>query len=261
MKKFSFKFLIMFSMITTLLIASSISPIDRINESALASVSQELDTIIDNAQKFEDTYSDVSLEELNLMKEDLTDLLKNNKVLLNTDGELDFNNVSGKVSEDHALIYLPILYENANKNLNKSFFTVGFKNGKVDFYYEVKLLGNEHDYSSETAMYSNGILVNEQTLQFTEEDFIMESQQDSSAQTNSPFSLLEPQVAKAGWWGNFNDCLASKGIAAWAITSLSIVCGFACIGTVGAGCVPCLLGAGLLTEGVIAYCIGMAGAK
>ncbi|TWT27730.1 hypothetical protein [Planomicrobium sp. CPCC 101110] len=77
--------------------------------------------------------------------------------------------------------------------------------------------------------------------------------------SNSMLSLLQPQTAEAGWWSNFNDCLSSQGIAGWAITSLSVICGFACIGSAGAGCVPCLLGAGLLTEGVIAYCIGMAG--
>lgn len=52
----------------------------------------------------------------------------------------------------------------------------------------------------------------------------------------------------------FNDCLSSQGIAGWAITSLSIACGFACATTAGAGCIPCLLAAGLATEGVVSYC-------
>lgn len=167
----------------------------------------------------------------------------------------------GKSSKEHTFLYLPILYGDTNEDMNKSFFTVIFQDGKIDLYYEIKILGNLEDYSSETAIYSNGILLKEETLQFTEEDFIMETQQDSVSENSISSFLLKPQVAEAGWWSNFNDCLASKGIAAWAITSLSVICGFACIGTAGAGCVPCLLGAGLLTEGVIAYCIGMAGMK
>lgn len=31
-----------------------------------------------------------------------------------------------------------------------------------------------------------------------------------------------------GWFSRFNDCLASQGVAAWVITSISIDCRFTC---------------------------------
>lgn len=257
MKKFSFKLLIMSSLIACLVIAFSISPINTMNANAFDKVSEDLEVILENSEKFEDTYKDVSLSDLTFMQEKLKKSLESHQVILNTQGELDFTNVQGKTSADHNLIYLPILYKHTDTDMNKSFFAVGFKNKKIDFYYEIKIIGDSENTSSEVAIYSNGNLLNEQTLQFTEDDFIVESQ-EQFATNGSSFSLLQPQKVEASWWSKFNDCLASKGIASWAITSLSVICGFACIGTAGAGCVPCLLGAGLLTEGVIAYCAGKA---
>ena len=55
-------------------------------------------------------------------------------------------------------------------------------------------------------------------------------------------------------WNGFNDCLASAGIAAWAITGLSVVCGAACIATAGSGCILCIAAAGGLTSGKALEC-------
>lgn len=39
-------------------------------------------------------------------------------------------------------------------------------------------------------------------------------------------------VPRAGWsWSKFNACLANMGVAAWAVTAISITCGFACPST------------------------------
>lgn len=139
--------------------------------------------------------------------------------------------------------------------MNKSYFAVIFdKNGALDYYSETKIVGNDIEYTADVAVYSNGILLNEEHLQLEQKDFEVVAPKDVSKE-NHFFSFLKPQTASAGFWSDFNDCLASQGIAGWAITALSVACGFACIGTAGAGCVPCLLGAGLLTEGVVAYCV------
>lgn len=58
----------------------------------------------------------------------------------------------------------------------------------------------------------------------------------------------------AGFWGCFNNCLASQGIAAWAITALSVACGVVCVGTVGVGCLACLAGGGAVTTYTVTWC-------
>ncbi|TWT03615.1 hypothetical protein [Planomicrobium sp. CPCC 101079] len=259
MKKFSLKLLITFSMIAVIFIGSAISPLNKANAD-VDQTTKELEVVFENAEKFEETYSGIDSVGLTAMKDDLKRLLAKKEIKLGTHGTLDFTKVSGKMSEDHSLIYLPINYKNVENEMNKSFFTAGFKEGKLEFYYEVKIVGDNKKYTSEIELVSNGKLLNKQKLQLSKEDFNTEPQKkEVSTKSNSMLSLLQPQTAEAGWWSNFNDCLSSQGIAGWAITSLSVICGFACIGSAGAGCVPCLLGAGLLTEGVIAYCIGMAG--
>ena len=61
-----------------------------------------------------------------------------------------------------------------------------------------------------------------------------------------------PQLAGVGGFlSKFNDCLASQGIAAWAITAASIACG--ALGPTPAG-VACMHGLSFLTGGVIGYC-------
>lgn len=55
-------------------------------------------------------------------------------------------------------------------------------------------------------------------------------------------------------WNGFNDCLASAGIAAWAINGLSIACGAACLATAGAGCILCIAAAAGLTSGKALEC-------
>lgn len=66
-------------------------------------------------------------------------------------------------------------------------------------------------------------------------------------------------VSAQGWWSCFNDCLASQGVAAWAIALLASICGIACAVTVGTGCFVCLGGVTFITSGVIGYCGGYCG--
>jgi hypothetical protein len=74
--------------------------------------------------------------------------------------------------------------------------------------------------------------------------------------TGEKQSLSSTTVLPQGYWSCLNDCLASQGIAAWAITTLSILCGVACAATAGAGCLVCLLAADITAGSVVGYCSG-----
>lgn len=60
------------------------------------------------------------------------------------------------------------------------------------------------------------------------------------------------------WWNQMNSCLASQGIAAWAVALVSVVCGVACAATLGAGCIACLGGISFISGAVIGYCTAYA---
>jgi hypothetical protein len=67
----------------------------------------------------------------------------------------------------------------------------------------------------------------------------------------------EPTV-RSSWWSRFSSCLNSAGVAAWAITALSIACSAACVVTAGVGCIACLTAASAVTSGTISFCAGKA---
>jgi hypothetical protein len=65
-------------------------------------------------------------------------------------------------------------------------------------------------------------------------------------------------TVRSSWWSRFSSCLNSAGVAAWAITALSIACSAACVVTAGVGCIACLTAASAVTSGTISFCAGKA---
>jgi hypothetical protein len=65
-------------------------------------------------------------------------------------------------------------------------------------------------------------------------------------------TMLTPK----GFWSCFNNCLASQGIAAWAVTTISILCAVSCAATFGVGCAVCLGGITVVSGSVVGYCSG-----
>ncbi|MDY0404030.1 hypothetical protein P5G51_000105 [Virgibacillus sp. 179-BFC.A HS] len=141
---------------------------------------------------------------------------------------------------------------------NSSLAIVFNKDNTLKSFMEYKLIGNDKNYTVDAAVYINGTLSKEQNVKLEAEDFVDstdEYENITEGDQNAVAKFIQPVKVEAGFWSKFNKCLADKGVAAWAITSLSIVCGAACVGTAGAGCAACLVGAGLLTEGVVTYCL------
>lgn len=66
------------------------------------------------------------------------------------------------------------------------------------------------------------------------------------------------QYTSGDWWGNFNECLSSAGIAAWVVTGIAIACAAICIITIGTGCLVCLGAASAGYSGTVSSCIVIA---
>ncbi|MFJ5763710.1 hypothetical protein ACIP9C_00015 [Lysinibacillus sp. NPDC093210] len=248
------KVVVVLSLVFSIIFASSLGLYRDIEASAKMQERQDLlQDLLIKSEEFNKKFDDASESVTKEFEENTKKLIFNDDISLNTNGELSLSDLDVKTSDEHNVVYLPIEYENVKSELNKSFFSIIFdKTGNLEYYVETKIVGNDVNYTAEVEVYNNGILAKKEYLQFDKEDFDSTLTEESISQNNIIF--INPIKVSAGFWSEFNDCLASKGIAAWAITALSVACGLACIGTAGAGCIPCLLGAGLATEGVVAYC-------
>ena len=249
------KIVVVLSLVFSIIFASSLGSYRDIKASAKMQERQDLlQDLLIKSEEFNKKFDDASELVTKEFEENTKKLIFNDDISLITNGELSFSNLDVKTSDEKNVVYLPIEYENVNRELNKSFLSIIFdKTGNLEYYVETKIVGNDVNYSAEVEVYNNGILAKKEYLQFDKEDFDSTLLTEESISQNKTL-FIKPIKVSAGFWSEFNDCLASKGIAAWAITALSVACGLACIGTAGAGCIPCLLGAGLATEGVVAYC-------
>jgi len=250
-----FKIVVVLSLVFSIIFASSLGSYRDIKASAKMQERQDLlQDLLIKSEEFNNKFHDASELVTREYGDKTKKLIFNNDISLITNGGLSFSNLDVKTSDEYNVVYLPIEYENVSSELNKSFLSIIFnKTGNLEYYVETKIVGNDINYSAEVEVYNNGLLVKKEHLKFEKDDFepILITEESIS---QDPTLFIKPIKVSAGFWSEFNDCLASKGIAAWAITALSIACGLACIGTAGAGCIPCLLGAGLATEGVVAYC-------
>ncbi|MFE1080660.1 hypothetical protein ACFW31_19190 [Nocardiopsis alba] len=64
----------------------------------------------------------------------------------------------------------------------------------------------------------------------------------------------EGQVSTQGF-SDFIDCLNNQGASGWLVAAISLACSAVCVGTVGAGCIPCITAAAGVTGGVVGFCI------
>ncbi|WP_413364339.1 hypothetical protein [Lysinibacillus sp. 3P01SB] len=214
----------------------------------------------DELEAFEEQYKDASVTTTNSLKKELNKLVADKKIILSEkSAKLDFSSAVVKEDGNSKLVYIPVDYNVLKKGLlNESFFVAVFENNQLSSYQEIKIIGNPEELTSNVSSYLDGEMLGEETLHLEAEEFeVTAAEQDSS----SLVSLLAPDKVEAGWWANFKKCLNDKGVAAWIISSISIGCGFACAATAGTGCIPCLLGLSLLSEGVISYCVFKAQAE
>ncbi|MGG1629637.1 hypothetical protein [Rossellomorea sp. NRS-1567] len=252
-----FKGFVVFSLVFSIFFAFSLSPYKNIEASAKMQEKQEqIQELLTKSEEYNEKFDDASQSDTQKLKVKTKELLSTNKISLKTDGKLDFSNFNVKTFDENKAVYLPIKYKNVKKELNVSYFVIVFdENENLAYYNETKIIGDDVDYTSEVEVYNDGILAKKEHLELEKEDFTVAPDNEKVANGNSLFLFFKPTKASAGFWSEFDKCLSSKGIAGWAITSMSIACGLACAGTLGAGCVPCLLGLGLATEGVVSYCV------
>ncbi|WP_146552498.1 hypothetical protein [Rummeliibacillus sp. SL167] len=254
-KNLFFKSFVVFSLVFSIFIASSFDPYQNKEVSAKMQEQQEqVKDLLTKSDQFNEKFHGASRSIEKKLTVNTKKLIFDNKISLVTNGKLDFLNLDVKAGDENDIVYLPIVYKNVKTELNKSYFAIIFdKNGHLEYYAETKIIGDDVNYTADVEVYNNGDLAKKEHLKLEKEDFDLSSSNEEVANKGLT-SFFQPVKASAGFWSEFNDCLASKGIAAWAITALSVACGFACASTAGVACIPCLLGAGLATEGVVSYC-------
>ncbi|MEV4052279.1 hypothetical protein AB0J55_13945 [Amycolatopsis sp. NPDC049688] len=162
----------------------------------------------------------------------------------------DQNNAKAYVNARNGatLLYLPIV---GGGLVGPSSLTVGFDRdgGLADY--------AEQDFavlspaSAHVSVWANGELkadatgYNDGTVQF-------------SGQSATPPPQAQPNADVGKFFSVLNSCLSSAGIPQSVVTLITIGCGIACLGTVGAGCVVCIVAAAAAEGGIIGYCAGKA---
>lgn len=236
-----------------LLLASLLLIVTTFNDSVKAQATnfQNLDKETrDFLIKNEQTVSEMEDLDSTQIKNYLEKYRNSSDLIRHTEGTLDFANAFGKRYQNIDIIYIPIIIDGVAESLNYSFFSLSIQNGELADYNEIVILGDDKNYTTDITVYKNGLLLGNKKEQLTKEHF----------EVNMSLNEDDSKVSTMGiknWFSKFSDCLASKGIASWAVTSISIACGFSC-GTFTPACTACLVGAGLITEGVVTWCIGIA---
>ncbi|MFF2154352.1 hypothetical protein ACFVVQ_03480 [Paenibacillus chitinolyticus] len=151
-------------------------------------------------------------------------------------------------TENYYFVYFPI--EGSAEKDSKYYIIF---NDKGVFQSDILLLGlKEKDNFIHAVVHNNDQVVFDALLQ--ENGSVESGFAILSDNTKQEFS--KSTVAPKGWWSCFNNCLASQGVAAWAITVVSTMCGVACAATFGIGCAICFGGITVVSGSVVGYCSG-----
>lgn len=80
------------------------------------------------------------------------------------------------------------------------------------------------------------------------------AQQELIERYDSP-TLDQPTLAAASGWSKFLACMTAAGVSTVVVLAIAGACASICAVTVGAGCVPCVLGFSALAGGAVGACI------
>jgi hypothetical protein len=181
----------------------------------------------------------------------LTKLVENGSIQFHSDKEIDFSEafvLKNKVSKE-VIVQVPILFAEDTYELA----TVYFSKGKLTSYMENHYSADLDTYKVTVETWMDFEKIQDEVVQLEEKYFIEESEDTKDTLANA-FNLFGAKTVSANSFTDFlkgfNNCLASQGIAAWAITAASI----ACAGLGPAGASACYYGLSFLTGGVVGYC-------
>lgn len=178
-------------------------------------------------------------------------LKQTEKVILNYSLKLKFDNSNKHIMKVENnkntvyFVYYPILGEAKDSNY---IIVMDNEGNKIE---EQLLIGLNETVGKVHAIYLvNGVKKLDGIINF-QGKFVSGSQVTS---TGKVIDLSTPSSNTLGFWSCLNDCLASKGVAAWAITALGIICAGGCAATAGVGCLACLAAADIGAGTVVGLC-------
>ncbi|MCL1701705.1 hypothetical protein [Lysinibacillus sp. Bpr_S20] len=246
------KIFLSFLLIVTLFVTTAITPLTL----AQTSIPEEYNSLAETFKDFNKNYSEMPEEKTNDLKKELLTLIKQGTIKLQSNGELDFKDIQSKQNGENNVLYMPIEYKNIASMLNISALTVIFDNkGELVNYDERKIVADDKNYTSQIEIYTDGVLTKSENVQLTKEDFMITPEKEKNS--DSILSFLKPDTAEAASWASkFFNCLDDQGVPSWVYKTLTVVCGIACATAVL--CVPCAVGAALVFEADIMYCVGKA---
>lgn len=193
------------------------------------------DDKIQKANDFAMELENLSEGDQDLIIHKIQELVNTNEIELKSNEGIDYDNISiGKNPENEDIIINASL---KNEEYNIEYITIVLSENELISYQENHFVANVENSTVDSIVWENGELSFSDNIQLSEEDF----------QNNND------GIVTFGFWSKFNDCLASMGVASWAITAASIACA-----GLGPGAIPCYYGLSFLTGGIIGHCFDKA---
>lgn len=199
------------------------------NATSLEGVNPEKDKI-ESANEFALELKDLDENDQDKVKNKVKKLISSEKIKIQSDMDINYENISiGENLENNDIIINAPLKD---KEHEVEYITIVLADNELNSYQENHFKADSENHTVDSSIWENGKESYSEIIQLDKESFEKQG-----------------EISTFGFWSKFNDCLASMGIAAWAITAASI----ACTG-LGPGAIPCYYGLSFLTGGVIGHC-------
>lgn len=207
---------------------------------------------LEKAKDLTDDLEKVEGEQAEKYVKNLENLLKDGSIKFKSNGNVDLENVIIMQNQKNkeVVLQIPLFFSEDKNELATVYFS---SEGELKSYMENHYSANLKSYKVQIETWTDNEKILDNTVQLEAKHFEKEQKKEDEGFLSSlnPFSVKTASANSfTDFLRGFNNCLASQGIAAWAITAA----GIACAGLGPAGASACYYGLSFLTGGVVGYC-------